>query len=276
VKRLTVLSLLLLPAAHAYAQSFDCAKASAAAERAICSDKSLGDLDATLAALFKDGLAAAGSDALRRSLVADERRWVAHRNATCAAPVQNGCLVKAYADRIAYLWNWANDNSPASEQIAIPADAARFVKDTQKVTQFEVGDINGDGLPDYLLVVEQPTAQVALLLLVRQPDGSLRLAGLNREIVNCDGCGGMGGSSDVTPTGSGFRVSNVVGAGMVNSGEELTFEYRSKERDWVLVKQRTWDNDSMQSPAEHKEQSRKPYEHGEVIRFEDARGRLDD
>ena len=57
-----------------------------------------------------------------------------------------------------------------------------------------------------------------LLLLVRQADGSVRLAGLNRRIIQCHLCEGEGGSFDVTPTGSGFEVSNTTGAGLVNAG----------------------------------------------------------
>src|SRR5437879_13752314 len=100
---------------HAYAQSFDCAKASTAVERAICSDRSLGDLDATLVTRFKEGMAAARSPELRKSLLSDERRWVAHRDTACAALVQSSCLVKLCADRIASLWQWAGDHSGASE-----------------------------------------------------------------------------------------------------------------------------------------------------------------
>jgi len=158
-----------------------------------------------------------------------------------------------------------------SVSVATP-DAARFVAHGQTVAQFEAGDINGDGLLDYLLVVEEADART-LLLLVRQADGSVRLAGLNRRIIQCHLCEGEGGSFDVTPTGSGFEVSNTTGAGLVNAGEEFTFEYRSKEKTWVLIEQRSWNNDLTEDPPNHEELSFKPYEHGQVLRFGGVSGR---
>lgn len=67
-------------AAPASAASFDCAKASTAVEKTICTDPALSQLDVDIAAAY--AAAAAGlDDAMRARLKRSQREWVSHREA---------------------------------------------------------------------------------------------------------------------------------------------------------------------------------------------------
>jgi uncharacterized protein len=113
---LAAASLLLafsLPAVAQDAQpSFDCAKASAPVEHAICGDASLAKLDADLASRYTEELAkVADSDILR----SEQRAWAGERANACGilpgadddtpdfSADQIGCLKDLYAARIAVL-----------------------------------------------------------------------------------------------------------------------------------------------------------------------------
>jgi uncharacterized protein len=90
--------------ARTHAQSFDCTKASTTIEAAICGDKSLGELDNTLARTFREALSRAPDQ--QGKLIRDERRWLAHREQVCAQPVNGSsgsliaCLTNVYMVRI--------------------------------------------------------------------------------------------------------------------------------------------------------------------------------
>jgi hypothetical protein len=74
-------------AANSSAPSFNCAKASTDVEKAVCSNKTLGTLDAITAKLYK----AAGPSAK-----ADQKTWMNERNACQDAQ----CVAVKYAERI--------------------------------------------------------------------------------------------------------------------------------------------------------------------------------
>jgi uncharacterized protein len=93
--------------APAQSQSFDCAKASTRIEHAICNDQVIGGLDTKLAQTFKGALA--GSPEKRKSLLAEQRQWLAQRDKTCVdvAPgteaAMLACLDTIYRNRISQL-----------------------------------------------------------------------------------------------------------------------------------------------------------------------------
>lgn len=80
------------------AASFDCAKAQRPAERAICADAGLSDLDEQLARYYHGALAALQENAA--CLHGDQRDWLKHRDA-CAA--DTACLKRSYLDRLSEL-----------------------------------------------------------------------------------------------------------------------------------------------------------------------------
>ncbi len=85
-----------LPAAAA---SFDCARAKAPDEKAVCANRALNDADVKLTTLYQvDGhLMAMGA---RGDMQEDQRTWLKRRQA-CKGDVK--CLTRAYADRVADL-----------------------------------------------------------------------------------------------------------------------------------------------------------------------------
>ena len=82
--------------AAAYKPSFECAKATNFAEKAVCADVTLGRLDGALAANYRHLLAADLGDGPRGELRAAQKAWLVERN-KCA---DNGCLVAMYRKRI--------------------------------------------------------------------------------------------------------------------------------------------------------------------------------
>ena len=114
----TALALLVL-AAPAWAQdegkpSFDCAKATTAAEKAICAAPGLGRLDAMMARYYRALLArldAAKAPAQRDQVRRDQAAWLKGRDRPCLAASNAGrnqaalgtCLERAYKARLVEL-----------------------------------------------------------------------------------------------------------------------------------------------------------------------------
>jgi uncharacterized protein len=98
-------ALFVLPSQAANAASFDCRQASIAAEKAICGNPNLSQLDARTAGMYFTIL---GSD-LPPSKLAQvkntQRRFIATRNA-CGYNVD--CVVDAYTSQMMYLKNVMN------------------------------------------------------------------------------------------------------------------------------------------------------------------------
>ena len=90
---------ILMLSLSSQAASFDCAKAKAADEVAICANRSLNDQDVTMALLYdlnKHFMAMGG----RGSLMDGQAEWLKQRR-TCGSKVS--CLSDAYTHRIAML-----------------------------------------------------------------------------------------------------------------------------------------------------------------------------
>jgi len=85
-----------LLANHAEAASFDCKKASTAAEKLICADSDLSSLDEKLQRSYQTALEAVDSFS-RPKLITEQRNWITHVRNICA---ESSCLSKAYTARI--------------------------------------------------------------------------------------------------------------------------------------------------------------------------------
>jgi len=102
ISRVTAAALgcaLLIAANSAHAASFDCAKAKAADEKAVCANRTLNDLDVTMGELFsldKRLLPMGGRDAL----IGEQHDFLKSRKA-CGAKV--GCLTDLYQKRVVAL-----------------------------------------------------------------------------------------------------------------------------------------------------------------------------
>ena len=85
----------------------------------------------------------------------------------------------------------------------IPRELAPFVLPDTRAMCAAAADLNGDGLRDYVLVLEMVSphendpakaeGERPLLVVVRQPGGALRVAARNDRVVYCAACGGMFG-----------------------------------------------------------------------------------
>lgn len=88
----------------ASAASFDCAKASSADEKAICSDSGLSALDEQLAGAYKLSLVAARTEIDKSILVSHQKEWLRLRK-QC---VQADCLNHFIRERIEWLEDFAS------------------------------------------------------------------------------------------------------------------------------------------------------------------------
>jgi uncharacterized protein len=96
MKILWVSAAIMATAFEARAASFDCAKASTAVEKLICSDAKLSELDTRLAQAYRQALA---TPAVAQRVKPDQRRWLAERNKCTDV----ACLTTAYQKRLADL-----------------------------------------------------------------------------------------------------------------------------------------------------------------------------
>jgi hypothetical protein len=87
------------PTSGAVKPSFNCAKAYAKAEKAICSSPAVATLDNVMVGLFKKARAAR-KGAARNALTAQQKRWLKLRNA-CQSDI--ACLAQRYGERIQQL-----------------------------------------------------------------------------------------------------------------------------------------------------------------------------
>jgi len=109
MRALAVAALVALSPVAAFAQngpSFDCAKASNGAERAICKDPAMAKVDRELSSLYA-GLLAKLTGPARQSLEKSQIQWIVGRNRACVPnedpDVIVRCLKTRYANRIADL-----------------------------------------------------------------------------------------------------------------------------------------------------------------------------
>ena len=99
IKPVLLVALSLLAVTGAKAASFDCSKAAAEDEKAICANLALNDADVRMTTMFDmetDLVAMGERDALRGT----QKTWLAHR-ATCKGDV--ACLKAAYDQRLSDL-----------------------------------------------------------------------------------------------------------------------------------------------------------------------------
>lgn len=122
-------AMLLVHAGTAWSASFDCAKAASGVEQAICADASLSELDTQLGDLYTDTLNTLPANQLQ-ALRADQRNWLAVRNACRAQPArENACLRDSIKQRLQTLTALDRRAAAALDQAiaeipAHPAEAA--------------------------------------------------------------------------------------------------------------------------------------------------------
>jgi hypothetical protein len=129
----------------------------------------------------------------------------------------------------------------------IPRELERFVDAGARPVCAQPGDVNADGAQDFVLVTErvgvyytyaeQQNAKRALLVLVREPDRSLRLVARSDHAVMCSRCGGVFGDPfEGVETEPGAFTVNHYGGSAWRWREDYTFAYVPSAGTWRLAK----------------------------------------
>ena len=134
------------------------------------------------------------------------------------------------------------------ETVKIPAEVKPFVDSEAIPIALESADLNGDGLQDYILVIERqnvtekdehdfPKNQRPLLILLRGKDGKLSEATQNEQIVYCSDCGGVMGDPFMGVTvGKNTFTVNHYGGSAWRWELSYKFNYSKVDKTWQLVR----------------------------------------
>jgi hypothetical protein len=135
-----------------------------------------------------------------------------------------------------------------TEAVEVPVEVKPFVEQRTKPIALESADLNGDGLKDYILVLQRenpplkdendfPKNQRPLLILVRGADNKLTETKRNETIVMCSECGGMMGDpfAGVTVAKNTFTVNHYGGSAWRWSAD-YKFNYSRIDKTWQLVR----------------------------------------
>ena len=128
-----------------------------------------------------------------------------------------------------------------------PAEIKKFIPPGNKLLALESADLNGDGLQDYILVLEKQKAnesdpdididQRPLWIIIRTKEGSLQIVKKNEKVVFCSTCGGvMGDPFQGVEVGlKTFTVNHYGGSGWRWS-KSFRFNYSRIDDTWQLVR----------------------------------------
>ena len=126
--------------------------------------------------------------------------------------------------------------------VNVPSELQRFVEKNTTAIAVERGDLNRDGRSDYILVLERPDegdveGPRSLLILVRNADGSLKLAKRSDKAVYCRECGGMLGDpfQGITIKKDRFVIHHYGGSSW-RWTNDFTFAWSRRDQTWQLVR----------------------------------------
>ena len=130
---------------------------------------------------------------------------------------------------------------------AVPAEVRPFVAPGACAAAVARADLDRDGRADHVVVLGRPRpagtaawddeAPRALLVLVADPGGGVRLAARNDRLVLCPGCGGAMGDPfvGVEARPGAFTVQHYGGSSW-RWATSVTFAYSRRDRAWQLVR----------------------------------------
>ena len=151
--------------------------------------------------------------------------------------------------------------APATEeQAALPAG--------QQVVSWEVADLNRDGRPDAIMVSEAKTAGEdegprLLQVLLRQPDGKLKVVVRNQRAVMCRQCGGVFGDpfEGVQTQAGGFSLLHYGGSNW-RWRADFRFAWSRRDQTWQLVAVDSLSYHTSDPDNEKKQHARPPRDFG--------------
>lgn len=137
----------------------------------------------------------------------------------------------------------AAEADPAPPTEGTPdAEVARFVLPGYEVLDFASGDLNRDEFPTDVVLALHKTDEAdddlrPLLLLLRGPDGRLKFAARNDNVVMCKGCGGAFGDpwSGIVIK-DGYFSAEHYGGSSARWTHIVTFGYDAEKPGWLLHK----------------------------------------
>ena len=126
------------------------------------------------------------------------------------------------------------DDPANGPSVDVPAELEPLVPTGTKPIEWRKADLNLDGRPDYILVVEKDCEERTLLVVARKPDGSLFVAASNNQMIMSRSDGGtQGGYAGTLPTPGAFTVSQGSGSGPTMQSWSVTFAWSAKQQTWL-------------------------------------------
>ncbi len=128
----------------------------------------------------------------------------------------------------------------------LPAEAKPFVLKGYEMLDYITGDLNADKRSDAILILKVAGEDTVLfdeikrplLLLLRQPNGRLKLAKRNDDMVLCRSCGGVFGDPYAgTSIKKTTFIINFYGGSSWRWGYEYTFSYNAAAKNWLLTRE---------------------------------------
>jgi len=145
-----------------------------------------------------------------------------------------GAVGNEPASAVADLQTMCGDDD-SQQRVAVPAELTPFVPPGATAVEWHRADLNLDGRPDYLLVIEHHCDERTLRLVVRQTDGALTLAAESDHLITCRSCGGMYGGYAGAILGRGsFTIQQETGSAAAGLGEKVTFVWSKKSKTWFV------------------------------------------
>ncbi|AEG01498.1 hypothetical protein [Methylomonas methanica] len=133
------------------------------------------------------------------------------------------------------------------ENANVPTELQHFVEANTSLLAYAGADLNGDGLSDYVFILERQktndadpeieTGQRPLKIALRQADNSLKIVKTNDKIVFCSTCGGVFGDpfAELSATTKSFSVSHYGGSNW-RWTNRFQFNYSRRDNTWQLVR----------------------------------------
>lgn len=157
----------------------------------------------------------------------------------------------------------------------VPPEIIPFEDLGSKIIDYKQADLNGDGIQDYLIVLEVQKKQTldsdivqkrrSVLILIRQQDKSLKLAKRNNNVVACATCGGtfVDGFAEILVNNRKFSISNHSGGNSANTVDTYTFAYLRRENTWQLNRVET-KQEELSKDSEYKYVMKPPNDFGKI------------
>lgn len=134
-----------------------------------------------------------------------------------------------------------------AQNIAVPDELKSFIMPGYEVLDVVKGDLNNDKKQDYLLVLKTAgedtisfdntvwDAHRPLLVITRQPNGTLKTVAVNNELIFCKNCGGvMGDPYQGLVIKPGEFTADLYGGSSWRWAETFTFRYDAVKKNWFL------------------------------------------